>query len=612
MTTDSSDDGAELPAATLEEKLVALRKAAAYNPVLGAAILVLSMVSAVLEGIGITFIMPIVEFTEDSGEAEGFLEYFVWAYDLVGVPFTLETMLAGLVAVVLLRYVTNFAVSYLRAVLDTDYKRELRRELFEALADAPVDYIDDEGSDDLLNAIITEANQAGVVVTTLVDIVETSLQGVIYLVIAFVLSPMLTVIAVVGFVVNTFLTRVVLESAYDVGDRVADANERIQTVSQAGLQGTRDVRLFTMRSELVDRMQRALDDFFDAGVRLKRNQAAMSSANQFLNAGVVFALIYLGIAVVGFGIAELGLFLFAIYRLAPVGAQLNNLVYGLNGILPHLIRVDGRIRELEDRTGPGDSGDRPITSVDRVSFDDVSFAYDDEQVLEALSIDVERSEHVALVGQSGAGKSTIVSLLARLRAPDEGEIRADGTPIGEFDIDEWRERVAVVRQSPYVFDETLRENVTVGNRDATQAEIEAACEVAQVTEFVDDLPDGYDTVIGEDGVRLSGGQKQRVAIARALLKEADVLLLDEATSDLDSHIEHDVQTGIQETATDYATISIAHRLSTVRDADRIYVLEDGRVEECGTHEELLERGGIYADLHATQTGEPATTVPRQD
>jgi len=232
----------------------------------------------------------------------------------------------------------------------------------------------------------------------------------------------------------------------------------------------------------------------------------------------------------------------------------------------------------------------------------VYFAYDeDEQVLRGLSFDVRKDEFIAFVGQSGAGKSTIVSLLARMYDPDSGDIRADGVPIEEYDVEEWRERIAVVRQQPFIFTDTLENNVTIGNRDATRQDVERVCEIAKVDEFVDDLPNGYESQLGDDGVRLSGGQRQRVALARALLKDADFLVLDEATSDLDSNLEKEVQAAIESMDRDYGIIAIAHRLSTVKNADRIYTVDGGEIIESGTHRDLLTEDGDYAELYTIQS-----------
>jgi len=218
-----------------------------------------------------------------------------------------------------------------------------------------------------------------------------------------------------------------------------------------------------------------------------------------------------------------------------------------------------------------------------------------------VSLSARRGEFVALVGPSGAGKSTVVALLARFVEPDAGAIRTNGRRIDEFDIAAWRSCVSIVSQDPYLFDDTLRYNVAVGRPDASRAEVERACEVARVTEFVDELPAGYETHLGDDGVRLSGGQRQRVAIARAILEHADVLVLDEATSDLDAGTESELLAGIEGMAGERILIAVAHRLSAIADADRVYTFEDGRIAAAGGHEQLAAEDPTYARLFASQS-----------
>jgi subfamily B ATP-binding cassette protein MsbA len=589
---------------TLRDKASAVYEAAQFRPWLGLAVVVVSFAAALLEGVGLGLLLPIIEITQSSSpdDADGPLGLFVRFYELFGIPFTLESLIVSLGGVMFLRFALSFVSGWLRAILGVSYQRELRERLFDSLMYGPVDYIDEVGSDDLLNSFITETNRAAGIVMATFNITEVVLRGGVYLILATLLSPVLTAVAVASLTVSTLVVRYVLEPAYAVGDEVASINDELQTVSQASFQGARDVRLFNMREEFVDRMHESLDRYVASNVRLRRNQAALQNLNQFANVVVVFGLVYAGFRLTSLSIARLGVFLFAIFRLSPVVNQINNRLYTLDGQLPHLLRVRDRLDSLAEREAPATGGDRSIRTVRRVDFDDVSFSYQgSERVLDDVSFSVERGETVALVGPSGAGKSTVIALLGRLQAPDSGEIRADGTPIEDLDVREWRERLAIVRQDPFLFDGSLRENVSVGNRSASDPAIERACETAQVTEFLPELPDGYETELGEDGVRLSGGQKQRVAIARALLKDADVLVLDEATSELDSNIEQTVYEGIRSLESEYATISIAHRLSTVDGADRIYTLVDGSVTETGTHDQLLERDGTYAELYVTQS-----------
>lgn len=585
------------------EKLSAIIEAARFRPRLGIAIVLLSLGTALLEGAGLGFLLPIIEVTQSStspSEADGLLGAFVGVYEILGLPFTLEFLMLGIAAVMTVRFGLSFLTGWIQAILARSYQRHLRQDLFDSLMYGPIEYLDQHGSDDILNSLVTETNRSAGIAMSVFNIVEVLLRGMIYLAIAAILSPTLTVVALVSLGISTIAVRYVLEPAYVAGDDVADANKQFQSVVQTSTQGMRDVRLFNMRPNLIDRTKTILDRHVKDSVRLQRNQAGLNSLNQFTNAMVVFLLVYLGFQYTALSLGEIGVFLFAVFRLSPVVNQINTATYQLDGRLPHLIRVRSRIQELKQMEASDADGDRLIDSVNEVAFDGVSFAYEDEGVLDDVSFSVKFGEKIALVGPSGAGKSTIVSLLGRLQSPDSGRILADGTPIDEFDIEEWRERLAVVRQAPFLFDDTLIENVRIGKQDASRREVEQACKIAQVTEFLPELPAGYDTELGEDGTRLSGGQKQRVAIARALLKNADILILDEATSELDSNIERDVYQGIAQREGQYATISIAHDLSTVDDTDRIYTLVDGEITEVGTHKQLLNRKGTYADLYATQ------------
>jgi subfamily B ATP-binding cassette protein MsbA len=401
----------------------------------------------------------------------------------------------------------------------------------------------------------------------------------------------------------TFVVRGIVGSGYDLGDAVAEANERLQQIAQAGMIGIRDIRVFNLDDEIYDEYLDALEKYTRSKVTIRRNRAAI---NQFQNLAVavfVFALIYFALTFVNLSFGELGLFLFVMFQLGPRVSTINKRFYKVEENLPHLVRTQTFMRELEEWEESREGGPAP-DEVQAIEFDNVTFSYTDEEVvLRGIDFALGKDEFVGFVGQSGAGKSTIVSLLCRYYEPDGGQIRANGESIDEMDASEWRERIAIVRQNPYIFNDTLRYNLTVGNRDATRTEIDRACEIAKVDEFMTELPNGLDSQLGDDGVRLSGGQKQRVALARALLKDADLLILDEATSDLDSNLEREVQSAIEAMDRDYAIVAIAHRLSTVENADHIYTMEDGQISERGRHGELVESDGKYAELYAIQSGQ---------
>jgi ATP-binding cassette subfamily C protein CydCD len=232
----------------------------------------------------------------------------------------------------------------------------------------------------------------------------------------------------------------------------------------------------------------------------------------------------------------------------------------------------------------------------------VSFTYPGRRrrALADVSFSVPRGSTLALVGPSGAGKTTVANLFLRFWDPESGVVRMDGHDLREYGLDDLRRRIALVAQDTHLFNDTLRNNILLARPSANVAEIDDAVERAALTEFVAGLPEGLDTIVGERGAQLSGGQRQRVAIARAFLKDASIVILDEATSHLDAVSEQAVREALERLARDRTTVVIAHRLSTVRNAERIVVLEDGRLVETGSHADLLDRGGLYAHLVSRQ------------
>jgi subfamily B ATP-binding cassette protein MsbA len=599
-------DSEEPQTVSRADKISALRQVAQFDPALTGKIVGFGVVAAGLEAVGLSFILPVVELVQSGdapiSESEGLLGLFVSAYRFLDIPFTLGTVVVGVAVVMTVRYTTSFLVGWFREALRTYYVRHLQTEAFDAALDARVAYYDEESSDDILNAIITQTYYAGQVIRRGALLLEALLLSAVYLAIAFVISPPLAAFTVVVLGGLTYLLRSVIEPGYELGDRVAIANERRQEAAQAGTQGIRDIRIFGIADELRRDFARAVDDYTDAQIRVRRNEEALNNFYNLAIAVSVFVLIFLALRLANLSLGALGVFLFAMFQLGPRASQVNRLFYGLENDLPHLARTQSFVGELARHEEPSEATSPTPERVDHVSVDDVWFSYDDERyVLRGIDFEVEMGEFVAFVGQSGAGKSTIATLLARMYEPDAGSISANGVPIAEMDIREWRDRLAVVRQNPYLFDDTLWYNLTIGNRDATREEVDEVCRITRVDEFFDGLPNGYETLLGDDGVKLSGGQKQRVALARALLTDADVLILDEATSDLDTNLEKEVQEAIEDMDRDYVMITIAHRLSTVKNADRIYTIQSGVVSEFGDHGDLIDRNGKYAELYATQS-----------
>jgi len=386
--------------------------------------------------------------------------------------------------------------------------------------------------------------------------------------------------------------------------KAQDALARANEAAEETIAGIRTVRSFARESDEAERYTRRVWRSFEVSRRRIRVVALFVGAMTMAAFGSVSAVLWFGGRMVMTGDLSVGeLATFILYTLI-VAMALSTLA----DLWSDFARARGaseRVFELLDREPEVDStGETVLESVDgRVDFDGVGFAYPSRpkiEVLSGVSLTLAPGSVTALVGPSGAGKSTVAALLMRLYDPTTGAIRLDGCDLRSLDADWLRRNVGTVAQEPVLFSTSVAANIRYGRPDAGDDEVEAAARAANAHDFIAALPDGYATEVGERGVRLSGGQKQRVAIARALLKDPPILILDEATSSLDAESEALVQDALERLMTDRASLVIAHRLSTVKNADRVVVLEDGQVVESGTHGQLMEADGLYRRLVSRQ------------
>lgn len=390
-------------------------------------------------------------------------------------------------------------------------------------------------------------------------------------------------------------------------DTVAEAS----AYAAENLSAHRTMQAYANERAVADRYQTAIETSFDAAKDRMRARAMLTGVAVFLSVASVVAVLWYGAtAVIAGDITGGRLGQFVLYALFAAGAL--GEVSEVWGEMTQAAGATERLAELletrPDIASPANPTALPEPSPGTIAFEKVAFAYPGRKqvsALDGISFRIAKGETVALVGASGAGKSTVLSLLLRFYDPVSGVIRVDGIDVREADLHALRRRMALVPQDVALFADTVSENIAYGTPGASETDIRRAAVAAQADDFIRALPEGYQTKLGERGITLSGGQRQRIAIARAVLKNAPILLLDEATSALDAESEGAVQRALDTLMQNRTTLVIAHRLATVQKADRILVVDKGRIVESGTHAELVKKGGIYARLAELQFGREA-------
>ncbi|ACL58249.1 ABC transporter transmembrane domain-containing protein [Methylobacterium nodulans] len=523
----------------------------------------------------------------------------------------IDAYFGALLGVVGILALASAARYYFVVTLGERVIADLRAAVFARLTTLDPAFFDQARSGELVSRLTADAAQVkavfGVSLSILLRNVFLFLGAVAMMVWT---SPWLSVLVLVAIPIIVFPLilsgRGVRRRSRAAQDRLADAS----AYATEAVGAVRTMQAFGMGPATAARFAAASEAAFLAARHSARARALLTGVAIFLVSASVVGVLWYGAQGVASGVMSAGqlsqFVLYAVFGASALG-QLSE-VYGELTLAAGAAERLGEILHTEPAiTAPAQPVALPVPPRGEVAFEHVRFSYParpEQSALQDLSFRVAPGERVALVGPSGAGKSTVLQLLLRFYDPDSGQVRVDGVPVDAVDPALLRDRLSLVPQDPTVFSGSVLDNIRYGRPEASEAEVVRAAEQAHADGFIRALPQGYATLVGERGVTLSGGQRQRIAIARAILKDAPILLLDEATSALDAESERAVQAALDLLMRGRTTLVIAHRLATIRAADRILVLDDGRVVEEGTHEGLLARNGLYAQLAALQFADP--------
>ncbi|MCX7798342.1 MAG: ABC transporter ATP-binding protein/permease [Melioribacter sp.] len=501
----------------------------------------------------------------------------------------------------------GYLQAYFLAYVEQGMIRNLRNDAYQHLHKLPMSYFKNEKTGNLISRIMNDVNAVNSSVSAIfLNLIREPLKIIVFLAIAISISWKLTLFSLIvlpfSLVVISYIGLILRKQSGLLQAKMADLTNRLHET----ITGVKIVKAFGMEDYENKKFFAETNSFFKLSLKITRLRNIASPTTEFLSVIVGVVIIYFGSQLVlierSITASQFIGFLFAIFQLMPPVKELSS----VNNRIQESSAAAERIFEIIDIEPNIKNDVNPISISDfneAIVFENVSFKYDDSEdyVLKDINFKVEKGKIIALVGSSGAGKTTLVDLIPRFYDPTEGRILIDGIDIKKIRIEDLRKLMGIVTQETVLFNESIKNNIAYGLTDCSDEKIIEAAKAANAHNFIMELPQKYDTIIGEKGTKLSGGQRQRIAIARALLKNPPIMILDEATSSLDNESELLVQEAIERLMKDRTVFVIAHRLSTIRNADRILVIEKGRIVQDGKHEELLfEEYGIYKKLYDLQ------------
>jgi ATP-binding cassette, subfamily B, bacterial MsbA len=570
--------------------------------------LLFSLLAAAFEGIGLGFLLSFLQSLTSPNAAPlktGINWFDVW---ILGVNTSATSRLYRISASIWLSTCTRALFNYLAQIYiefsQLNLTDRLRKQIFEQLQAVSLSYFSTSKSGELINTITSEIERFKQVFNGSSFLVTRSLAIIVYLLSMFLISWQLTIISVMLFSLMAVGLSTVNKRVREGSFEVSTANGHFATTAIELIGGMRTVWSFATQDFERRRYYQSSDNIVSSSARMVELWAMVKPLAEAIATTILITMILLAfngsLTNGSLQVSSLLTFLFILVRLVPFIQDVNSIVAVLNSLHGSSEKIKELLRT--DNKTYFQNGTIKFPGLKySIELIDVDFSYDAERlILKNITLSIERGQITALVGASGAGKTTLADLIPRFYDPTAGRVSIDGIDLRQIEINSFRRKLAVVSQDTFIFNTSVRNNIAYGTEEATDAEIHQAAQLANALEFIKEMPEGFETTLGDRGVRLSGGQRQRIAIARALLRDPEILILDEATSALDSVSERLIQESLEKLSVGRTTISIAHRLSTISKADKVVVLDRGQIVEQGTYQELLEQREYLWKYHQMQ------------
>jgi ATP-binding cassette, subfamily B, bacterial MsbA len=577
------------------------------------AIIVLGLLQSLSEGIGIGLFLPLLRgLISGNGSqvaAGGWLmERMDTVFRQVPPDHRLAVIALALFAVVLATALLAYSHDIFFTWIDGRIGHHLRRTIFSQLMVMNFGTIERDRSGRLLNILASDTWRTSEALKIFVHLVITVTTVTVYVALLLLMSWRLTVVVAVGMLVVSGIIRLFTRGVRELGERVVRANSELAHRMVEGLDGMRVIRAYGREPHEQRRFDATSERLRRVILKTGYVQGAIHPVHEILVSGLLLTVLF-ATARTATDVSVLLVFVFVLYRLQPRVKDFEASRVRLAALASSVEEV----RSVLDTHGDEKLWASPTRHPglgESIVFDCVTFRYhDDEQAaLADASFTIPAGKTTAIVGPSGGGKSTVIKLILRFYDPTSGGVLTDGRSLRDFDVSSWRDQIALVSQDGFLFDATVRDNIAYGKLDASDTEIVEAARQADAHAFIEQLPQKYNTILGHRGVRLSGGEQQRISLARAIVRNPRIFILDEATNALDSISESWIQETLERLRGGRTIVMIAHRLTTIEQADQIVVLEKGRVRERGTLPELVAEGGLFARMYRLQHRSPATVA----